>query len=260
MTRRQTLGLTALLMGTLALAVGLGTALSQPLAGAPFRWLTPLLQLALFAPLFVITALLYRQQRPRRAELMPELTGFLGVAVTLVDGYLIAWGLVALGFLPKRESLLVPPAWMDWAALLLIYGAMIFFGWQAFRRGGWAQLADALNIPYRRMTLLLLLAALALAAWLVDGYAAASLLALPAYAWPWIEPRASLPGKLLNTALAALGLAPVMIHIGLHSTGPLARYLPLGAAYGIFSLTSTLGFIVLVALGVRFAIHGWREA
>ncbi len=260
MTRRQALGLTALLLGTLALAVGLGAALSRPLAAAPYGWLTPLLQLALFAPLFVITALLYRQQRPRRAELMPELTGFLGVAVTLADGGLIAWGLVALGFLPKRAALLAPTAWMDWAALLLIYGAMIFFGRQAFRRGGWAQLADALVIPYRRVTLLLLLAALAVAAWLVDGYAAAPLLALPAYAWPWIEPRASWPGKLLNTALAALGLAPLMIHIGLQSAGPLAWYVPLGAAYGLFPLTSTLGFIVLVALGVRFAMHGWREA
>ena len=256
---RRSLLFALTVVGTLALTLWLSVLLAQPLAGAP-RWLNALLQLALFAPLFFITALLYRQHRPRRAELMPELTGVLGVAVTLIDGYLIALALKALGWFPVRETFSAPAHWRDWAALLLIYGAMIFFGRSAFRRGGWAQLAEALIIPHRRVTLLLLLSALTLAAWAVDGFAAVSALAVPAYAWLWIEPRHSVMGKLLNSALALVGLAPALLNLSTQAIGPLAWYLPIGAVYALFPLSSILAFILLISLGVRFAVYGWREA
>ncbi len=235
------------------------------------NWVTPLLQLLLFAPLFVFTAIAYRKDRPREEELRPEFTAFMAWAVVGVDGYAIAFSLVAARLLPQYELfpaapgdpfLLQPTGW----AALAIYGTMAFMVWHTFwgwrGSGGWGRFADRLNIPHRQTTLLILLSGLALVTWFVNGFAAVVVFGLPAYLWPWIEPHRSLPGKIINTALALMGLLPLFFGLilvfGDPAFGPWWWFFPLGAAHGFFPLTTVIGFILFVALSIRFLRHGWR--
>lgn len=235
------------------------------------NWATPLLQILLFAPLFVFTVIIYRQGRPREEELRPEFTAFLAWVVVGLDGYAIAFSLVAARLLPQYElfpaapgdPFLLQPTW--WAALAL-YGtiaAMVgytFWGWRG--SGGWGRFADRLNIPHRQTTLLILLSGFACVTWFVNGFTAVVVFGLPAYLWPWIEPRRTLPGKIINTALALTGLLPLLVGLilafGDPAFGPWWWFFPMGAAYGFFPLLSVLGFIGFSALFFRFLRHGWR--
>jgi hypothetical protein len=87
-------------------------------------------------------------------------------------------------------------------------------------------------------------------------------LGLPAYLWPWIEPRRTLPGKILNTALALTGLLPLLLGLALvfgdPAFGPWWWFFPLAAAYGFIPFLTVIGFLLLVALFIRFLRHGWR--
>lgn len=235
------------------------------------NWATPLLQLLLFAPLLVFTLIVYRQDRPREEELRPEFTAFMAWVVVGLDGYAIAFSLVAARLLPQYElfpaapgdAFLLQPTW--WAALA-IYGTMAVMFWYTFRgwrgSGGWGRFADMLTIPHRQTTLLILLSGLALMTWFVNGFAAVIVFGLPAYLWPWIEPRRTRPGKLLNTALALTGLLPLIWGLALvfgdPAFGPWWWFFPMGAAYGFFPFTTVVGFISFVALFIRFLRHGWR--
>jgi hypothetical protein len=233
------------------------------------NWATPLLQLILFAPLFVFTASAYRKDRPREEELRPEFTAFIAWAVLGVDGYAIAYSLVAARLLPQYElfpaapgdPFLLQPTW--WAALA-IYGTMLALGWYTFRRKGWGRFADRLNLPYRRATLLILLSGLAVVTWFVNGFTAVVVFGLPAYLWPWIEPRPTLRGKLLNTALALAGLLPLLAGLTLvfgdPAFGPWWWFFPMAAAYGFIPFLTVMGFILFAALFIRFLQYGWRDA
>lgn len=235
------------------------------------NWATPLLQILIFAPLLVFTAMAYRQGRPREEELRPEFTAFIAWVVVGLDGYAIAFSLVAARLLPQSELfpaapgdpfLLQPTGW----AALAIYGTMAamigytFWGWRG--SGGWARFADMLTIPHRQTTLLILLSGLAILTWFVNGFTAVVVFGLPAYLWPWIEPRRTLPGKIINTALAFTGLLPLLFGLilafGDPAFGPWWWFFPMGAAYGFFPLLTVLGFIGFSALFIRFLRHGWR--
>jgi hypothetical protein len=225
------------------------------------------LQLLLFAPLFLAAAMAWQADRPTPDELKPELFAFLAVAIAGLDGYAIAYSLVAARLLPRYESFpatpgdpfLLQPTW--WAALA-VYGAAALFGWYVFRRGGWGRIADKLNIPSRRTTLLLIFSITVFFAWQLNGYAASLFLGLPAYLWPWIEPRRTLGGRLINTGLALAGLLPFVVSLrfvsGSWEFGPWWWFLTLGAAYGLIPLPAVVGFVVGAALFVRFTRHGWR--
>lgn len=235
------------------------------------NWATPFLQLLLFAPLLVFTAVAYRKDRPREEELRPEFTAYSAWVVVGLDGYAIAFSLVAARLLPQYEffpaapgdPFLLRPTW--WAALA-IYGTMALIAWYTFRgwrgSGGWGRFADMLAIPHRQTTLLILLSGLALVAWFVNGFTAVMVFGLPAYVWPWIKPRGTLSGKLFNTALAFTGLLPLffglMLVFGDPAFGPWWWFFPMGAAYGFFPLLTVLGFIGFSALFIRFLRHGWR--
>jgi len=226
------------------------------------------LQLLLFAPLFLATAMAWQADRPTTDELKPELFAFLAVVIAGLDGYAVAYSLVVARLLPRYElfpatpgdPFLLQPAW--WVALA-VYGAVALFCWYTFRRGGWGRVADRLNIPYRRTTLLLIFSATVFFAWQLNGYATSLFLGLPAYLWLWIEPRRTLPGKLINTGLALAGLVPVLAGLTFvfrgSEFGPTWWFLTLGAAYGLIPLSAVIGFLVGAALLVRFLRHGLRD-
>lgn len=235
------------------------------------NWATPLLQILLFAPLFVFTAVAYRRGRPREAELRPEFTAFLAWVVVGLDGYAIAFSLVAARLLPQYE--LFPAAPGDpfllqpsWWAVLAIYGTMAAMTWYTFRgwrgSGGWGRFADALTIPHRQTTLLILLSGFVILTWFVNGFTTVVAFGLPAYLWPWIEPRRTLSGKIINSLLALTGLVPLLVGLRLAFGNPALGlwwwFFPMGAAYGFFPLLTVLGFIGFSALFIRFVRSGWR--
>ena len=227
------------------------------------------LQLLLFAPLFLATYLAWRSARPRWGDLQPELTALMGLLITGLDGYAIAFSLARLGLLPRYEMfpanprdpfLLEPTAW----AVFVIYGGMAWFGWLTFRPfGGWARLADLLRLPHRRLTLLLVFSALVVALWPLNGFAVSGLLGPAAYAWIWIEPHERLWRKMLNLGLALVGLLPFAAVVAFFASnfpiGPWWWYLTLAAAYGLFPPLAVVAFFVGAALLVRFIRHGFRD-
>jgi len=87
------------------------------------------LQLLLFAPLFLATAMAWQADRPTTDELKPELFAFLAMAIAGLDGYAVAYSLVVARLLPRYElfpatpgdPFLLQPAW--WVALA-VYGAV----------------------------------------------------------------------------------------------------------------------------------------
>jgi hypothetical protein len=232
-------------------------------------WAVRLLQLLVFAPLFLTTAIVWRGQRPSWDEMRPEFLTLFGLTITGLDGYAAAYILVNLGLLPRYEMFpaspgdpfLLQPVW--WAALV-IYGTIVVFGWITFRPfRGWGSLADALEIPYRRAALLVAFSAFVIFFWQINGYSVAALLGAAGYTWPWIEPRASLRGKLLNTALALAGALPFLLGTSYFASqfpiGPWWWYLTLGAAYGLFPLLTVIAFVFGAALLLRFLRLGLRN-
>jgi hypothetical protein len=227
------------------------------------------LQILLFAPLFLATLMAWQKDRPRLDELQPEFTAFLGLVITGLDGYAIAYSLVALRLLPAYEMFPATPGdpfllYPTWWAALVVYGTVALFGWLIFRPyRGWGRLADILQIPYRRLTLLLILSALVIAVWFLNGFTASALLGPAAYVWLLIEPRRGGRGKALNLALALAGLVPFAICVHRFAPaaafGPAWWFLPLGAAYGYFPLLGVVACICGLALLLRFARLGLRD-
>jgi hypothetical protein len=252
----------------------------QPLTpgGAPFDWpfsetvlATPVvlgLGLLFFAPLFLATGLSLAAQRPRRQELAPEALALGGVVLIMLNGLAVLLILVLLGWLPRYEwfpatpgdAFLRQPA--DWALVLALvvaaFSALEIFG----RRTGWGRMADRLNAPARRVTLLLILSGLALATWAVNPFAAVLWLGPAAYLWPWVTPRSNRGGNVLNVALALGGFLPAFgLAIGLALTPDVAVwswFVLMSAIYGLFPLPVTLAVVVFIACGVRFLRHGLR--
>ncbi len=230
-----------------------------------------LLQLLVFAPLFLATFWAWRAARPRWDELQPELTGFLALVIIGLDGYAVAYSLVRLDWLPgyemfpasPRDPFLLQPTW--WA-VAVIYGTMAFMAWYSLRPfRGWARLADVLKIPHqhRRLTLLLLLSGLILVVWFLNGFAASGLLSLAAYAWIWIEPHEQVWRKGLNVVLGVAGALPfagvVYFFAANFPIGPWWWYLTLGAAYGLFPIVGVVAFCMALALLLRFVQYGLRD-
>jgi len=256
--------------------------------GAPFDWqlgealvlTTPTvlgLGLLFFAPLLLATGLAFERanawrstafreaQRPLWQELMPEALALLGAALPLVNGLAVLLILVLIGWLPRYEwfpatpgdPFLRQPA--DWALVLALVvaaaSALEVFG----RRSGWGRVADRLAVPTRRLTLLLVLSALALVAWAINPFAAVLWLGPAAYLWPWVEPGL---GRALNSLLVLGGFAPLVgLAVGLWLTPAVSVwswFVLLGAIYGLFPLPVTLAVVLLIAVGVRFLRYGLR--
>jgi hypothetical protein len=241
-----------------------------PLDGAHFLpgrvagWL----QLLLFAPLFLATAVVWGKDRPGWEELKPEFLALMAIVVIGLDGYAVAYVLVNLGWLPRYELfpaapgdpfLFQPVGW----AMLVVAGAMAFFGWLTFRRGGWGRYADVLDIPYRRVTLLAFFSGAVFFFWQINAYTVSALLGPAAYLWLWIEPRSTFRGKIPNVILALAGALPfaacVYVAVSQSPVGPWWWYLSLVAAYGFFPLIAVAAFIFFVALLLRFLRLGWRD-
>jgi hypothetical protein len=241
-----------------------------PLDGAHFLpgrvagWL----QLLLFTPLFLATAIVWGKDRSGWEELKPEFLALMAIVVIGLDGYAVAYVLVNLGWLPRYELfpaapgdpfLLQPVGW----AVLVFAGAMAFFGWFTFRRGGWGRYADVLEIPHRRVTLLVFFSGAVFFFWQINAYTVSALLGPAAYLWLWIEPRPTFRGKLPNVILALAGALPfaacVYVAVSQSPVGPWWWYLSLGAAYGFFPLIAVAAFIFFVALLLRFLRLGWRD-
>ena len=226
------------------------------------------LQLLLFTPLFLAMAIVWGKDRPGWEELKPEFLALMAIVVIGLDGYAVAYVLVNLGWLPRYELfpaapgdpfLLQPVGW----AVLVFAGAMAFFGWFTFRRGGWGRYADVLDIPYRRVTLLVFFSGAVFFFWQINAYTVSALLGPAAYLWLWIEPRPTLRGKIPNVLLALAGALPfaacVYVAVSQSPVGPWWWYLSLGAAYGFFPLIAVAAFIFFVALLLRFLRLGWRD-
>ncbi|MGH2523174.1 MAG: M28 family peptidase, partial [Anaerolineales bacterium] len=116
-------------------------------------WAAAGLQLLLFAPLFLATAMAWQADRPSTDELKPEFFALMGLVVAGLDGYAVAYSLVVLGALPRYEMFPASPGdpfllRPDWLAALAVFGTVALFGWFTFRRGGWGRFADMLHIPY----------------------------------------------------------------------------------------------------------------
>lgn len=226
------------------------------------------LQLLLFAPLFLATVIVWGKDRPGWEELKPEFMALMAIIIIGLDAYAVAYVLVSLGWLPRYElfpaapgdPFLLQPAW--WAALV-VAGAMAFFGWFTFRRGGWGRYADMLDIPYRRATLLIFFSGAVFFFWQINAYTASALLGPAAYVWLWIEPRRAFQGKFLNVILALAGTLPfaacVSVAVSQSPVGPWWWYLSLGAVYGFFPLVAVAAFIFFAALLLRFLRLGLRD-
>ncbi len=234
------------------------------LPGGVAGWLT----LLLFAPLFLATAIVWGKERPGWEELKPEFMALTALLIIGLDGYAVAYVLVNLGWLPRYElfpaapgdPFLLQPA--GWAALV-VAGAMTFFGWFTFRRGGWGRYADLLDIPYRRATLLIFFSGAVFFFWQINAYTVSALLGPAAYLWLWIEPRSTFQGKILNVILALAGALPfaacVSVAVSPSPVGPWWWYLSLGAVYGFFPLIAVAAFIFFAALFLRFLRLGLRD-
>jgi len=233
----------------------------------PAAWVLAL-SLLLFAPLFLATGLEFWDQRPSPQALWPEALGLLAAALPWLNGYAVLFILLQTGLLPVYEAF---PATLedmflkqpiDWAwALVMGVMALSFFDVLA-RPRGWARLADRLNLPTRRATLLLALSVVVLAVWLLNPFAAVLLLAPAAFQWIWIVPRPVPAGYTLNVLLAVGGLLPLLGVCAslafIPALGVWSWFLLTGAMYGLFPFPVILLFAFTLALGLRFMWLGLR--
>lgn len=228
-----------------------------------------LLACILFLPLWVATVWEWRMQRPRWGTLFPEFGVIVGLLVTVLDGYAVAYMLINQGLLPRYEQfpatpgdafLLQPTAW----AALLIYGFMALFGWFIFRRFYGAARRNVLVFtPHRRLMLLSLLALLTFVSVWVNPYAAIAIWLLPAYLWWWIAPRPGRLGLALNLYLVLLGCLPLILWVAQWDElrfGVWWWFLPLAVAYGTFSPLALLAGVLTLALALRFGLYGLRRS
>lgn len=233
----------------------------------PAAWVLAL-SLLLFLPLFLATILEFWEQRPHPQALWPEALGLIAAALPWLNGYAVLFILLQAGLLPFYESFpatlddafLKQPADWAWALVMGVMG-LSFFDVLA-RPRGWARLADRLNMPTRRATLLLVLSVVVLAVWLLNPFAAMLLLAAAAFQWIWIVPRPLPAGRMLNTLLAVGGLLPFFgLCIGLSlmpQLGVWSWFLFTGAMYGLFPFPVILLFALSLALALRFTWLGLR--
>lgn len=229
------------------------------------EWAWRIAPMGLCAPLFVATVLEFRRQRPIWQQLVPEGLALLGAATPLLNGYAVLIILVLLNVLPRLgpnppptdDALFRTPN--DWITVLLLV-VVGFSTWEIWlRRGGWGRMAERLTVSTRRLTLLLALCAVVLLAWPLANFTGALLFSGAALLWPWIEPRRLPAGRALNAMLVlggGLPFAGAAVALGLE-VGPFWWWFGLmAAAYGVYSLSLTLAFIVAVAIGARFLRMG----
>lgn len=212
------------------------------------RWIA---YLALI-PLFAALAFSWHQQSPTAAMLIPELSSVYAVLAALLNGYGAAYVLSLANLLPLSPMPSVGP-------IMAIGGAIAFFLWFAFRNGGFAAAADRIRLPYRRVTLLAALAALAVGAVLFAHPLAAILFVAPAYTWIWITPALN---RFYNFALAIMGALPAAVFLGglgfTFNAAPPWWLMLVAAAYGRVSLLTAVAALCALALLIRFgrlALH-----
>ena len=200
-----------------------------------------------------------------RQLFLPELVALGGASLPIVNGFAAGYSLARLGLLPGYDQFpaapgdpfLLQPA--DWAMLVIlaVVGVSV---WDIWRPSGWGALAQRLQVPSRRVTLLTVFALAALAAWLLNGFAAALLLAPAGWLWPWIQPSRFPAGRALNVFLALGGLLPFMAVVaGLALTPGLGLawwFLTAGALYGLWPLPASLAFVLSAGLFIRFVRLG----
>jgi hypothetical protein len=257
-SHQRPVGLATLVAVSVAVVVAL--ALSWP--GRPLpTWTSAALSLGLGAPLFIATVLEFRRQRPIWQQLVPEGLALLGAAAPLLNGYAVLISLVLLKVLPRLGPYPPPTddavfrAPNDWITVLLL-AVVGFSTWEIWlRRGGWGRLAERLAVSTRRVTLLLALCAVVLLAWPLANFTGALLFSGAALLWPWIEPRRLPAGRAVNAMLVlggALPFAGAAVALGLEVGSFWWWFGLMAAAYGVYSLSLTLAFIVAVAIGARF--------
>lgn len=232
-------------------------------------WAARVAQLLLFAPLFIATRLAFAHTRPTWPDLRPENLSLLGWLTIGLDGFVTVYSLVNLRALPTYD---LHPAtsgdpfllWPTWWALALIIGVMAFFRWITFGRAhSWGQAADLVPSPHRRAALLFWFSLVVVSTWALNGASALIFLGLAAYTWIWITPTSSIYGKLLFSALAFIGLMPVLGFFNAftraYALGPWLWYFALSAAYGLVPLLTVVLALSVGALAVRFAMLSVRE-
>lgn len=207
--------LVVVLLGTLSIqtnasaSTDLQLAPHAYLASASATWLA----LIALAPLFIALAFVWQTERPVIGYFQPELVGAFAWWISLANGYAVLSALRLTGLLPKFETdpqtftdsqLLNLP--VNFWVLGLTAGTVVFFGWFLFaRRNGFGAMADRIDLPHRRVALLLLLTGLAGAVWLLGGLNYTLLLVLPTWLWIFIEPTTTPRIKVVNTLLALSG-------------------------------------------------------
>ncbi len=226
------------------------------LSAANAQWL----ELIAFAPLIVALAFAWQHEEPNVDYFQPEMVGVFGWWIAFANGYAVAYTLTLAGMLPKFEPVIqslndprlraVP---INFPALGLVLGTVIFFVWFIFRRKhGFGGMADRISLPHRRVARLILLAMLAVFVWLFGGVTFAALIVPPMWLWILIEPRQRRLGRVMNITLAVGGVAAYVIIALLLPRGLMLWHILLAAAYGVFPPLDVLPFLLLMALFIRF--------
>jgi len=226
------------------------------LSAANVQWL----ELIAFAPLVVALAFAWQHEKPNAGYFQPEMVGVFGWWIAFANGYAVAYMLTLAGMLPKSEPAIqslndprlraVP---INFLALGLILGTVVFFVWFIFRRKyGFGGMANRIMLPHRRAAVLVLLAMLAVFVWLIGGIIFAALMIPPVWMWILIEPRQSRLGRAVNLTLAIGGAAAFVVIALLLPWGMTLWHILLAAAYGVFAPLDVLPFLLLVALFIRF--------
>jgi hypothetical protein len=195
-----------------------------------------------------------------RSALRSEMLRALGWWLTAALGLGVTFLLVKSGAIPEyqgypatiRDPFLYRVRWGPvFTVLGVLVGSALFLTWLRRRAG-----AGGAHPLAGRLTALATLLALAAVALLRNPFAAISLLAMPAWIWPWVGPRRRRVTAAASVLLVVASAVPFFVIAVL-----LARHLILGtkvgwylflqAAYGTWSPLTTVMFVVAILAGAR---------
>lgn len=224
-----------------------------------------LLELIALAPLFVALIFVWQSETPNPDYFQPELTGVYGLWISFVNGYVVAYVLALIGVIPQIENVTLndltalPTNYLE---LGIVLATIIGFIWFIFgRKNGFGRIADRIQLPQRRLVLLLLLTLVDSTAIILNGEAKIilAIFIIPTWIWILIEPRTDKSGKVMNTIMTLVAFLPtlfmfVLLYAASFTADPLRFlwWLISGAVYGIFSPVYVLLSFFWVALAVRF--------
>lgn len=233
-----------------------------------------LLELIALAPLFVALIFAWQSEKPNLDYFQPELTGVYGLWISFVNGYVVAYILLLVGIIPKLESLTTffeasyfLPA--NYLAVVIVIATIAGFIWFIFgRKSGFGRIADRIQLPHRRLVLLILLTLVDLTAIILNGYTTfvLAIFVIPTWVWILIEPRTNRSGKIMNVVMAFVAFLPSLFIIFIFyaasfTVEPLrfVWWLISGAVYGIISPLDVLLSFFWLALVIRFLRLGLSE-